>query len=240
MLGDLPRYVLADLGDRLAAGHGHDTTGTHPDGAPRVAPADDPTSTRWVSISADPAATGVAIRDAGTNPDHMIIIEAVGYGRYGRQRHRLDLDVLCAIGQVAGTHQESRYAVGEWLAAERATHVDVRPADVVDDYPRAYLGAFPSELDHTLHRMAELGWTTALRRAGIPQDYLDVTAIRRDWSDRDVRHIDSGTPGRIEVLRQAPPTAPDSQSGQQPQRGRLTPTTPATPAVCRTRDDVCR
>ena len=41
----------------------------------------------------------------------------------------------------------SRYAVGEWLAGEGATRVDVRPADVVDDYARAYLGAFPSELD---------------------------------------------------------------------------------------------
>ena len=62
--------------------------------------------------------------------------------------------------------------------------------------------------------MAELGWTTALRTAGIPQDYLDVTAIRRDWFDRDVRHIDSGTPGRIEVLRRVPRTEPDSQSVQ--------------------------
>jgi antirestriction protein len=87
-----------------------------------------------------------------------------------------------------------------WLHAEGATTADLSPQAVITQFADAYIGPFTRELDYTAHHMAELGWTQALQTAGIPEHYLDTDAINRDWFHRQVRHIDSGTYGRIEVF----------------------------------------
>lgn len=205
-LTDLPRHVLRQLADHRAAldGRRQDATAEtelHPDGALRVAPAADPTNTRWIHIGADlHQARDTAARACHTDPDQILIVTAAGYGQYGRTRHRLDLPMLAAMHQIADTHQVSLSAVGNWLYSEGATTADVDPANILAEFAASYLGPFDDRTAYTRHRMNDLGWTQALAAAGIPEKYLDTDAITRDWFDHDVRAVDSGTWNRVEVF----------------------------------------
>ena len=210
-LTDLPRHILRQLANHRAAldDRPQDATAEHephPDGALRIAPAADPTNTRWIRIGADlPQARDTAARACHTDPDQILIVTAAGYGQYGRSRHRLDLPMLCAMHQVADTHQVSLSAVGDWLDAEGATHVDVDPAGIPATFAGCYLGPFPDRTAYTRHRMGQLGWTQALAVAGIPQRYLDLDAITRDWFTDDVRAVGSGTWDHVEVFQRHHP-----------------------------------
>jgi hypothetical protein len=156
-----------------------------------------------VHIGADlHAAQRTVQRACDAQPEQVLIVTAAGYGTYGRDRHRLRLDVLCAMHQVAETHQVSLRTVGDWLDAEGAT-TDIDPQTIAEQFTIAYIGPFASELAYTKHRMGELGWTQALQAAAIPEDYLNTAAINRDWFAHQVRQIDSGVHGRIEVFHRA-------------------------------------
>ncbi|MDQ1247831.1 MAG: hypothetical protein QG597_2202 [Actinomycetota bacterium] len=175
-------------------------------GALRVAPSTEPTDTRWIRIGADLAHARRAVhRACHTPPEQALIITAPGYGRYGRERHRLALDVLCAMHQVAEKHHVLPATVGNWLHAEGATTTEVSPQDIADRFTAAYIGPFSDEMAYTHQRMAELGWNSALAPAGIPDSYLDVHAIKRDWCTDRVRRVESGTCGRIEVFHRGQP-----------------------------------
>jgi hypothetical protein len=205
-LADLYRHTIRDLADRRAALDGREQDAAaeyerHPGGALRVAPSADPTDTRWVLISADlDDARHTVQRACGADPDQVLIVTASGYGKYGRDRHRLSLDILCAMHQVAATHEVSLCTVGNWLAAEGATTTDITPPAVVEQFARAYIGPFTDELTYTRYRMGQLGWTSALEAAGIADRYLDSVAVNRDWFTYQVRQVDSGSSGRIEVF----------------------------------------
>ena len=204
-LGDLARHALRELADRRAAMDGHDQDALaeyedHPGGALRVAPLADPTSTRWVRIGADlQEAYRTVQRTCRAQPEQIVIVTAAGYGTYGRDRHRPRLDVLCAMHHIAEAHQVSLCTVGDWLDAEGAP-TDVQPQTIVQQFAIAYIGPFASDLAYTRHRMSELGWTQAVQAAGIPDGYLDIAAINRDWFGHQVRQIGSGVHGRIEVF----------------------------------------
>jgi len=144
-------------------------------------------------------------RACGADPDQILIVTASGYGTYGWDRHRLSLDILCAMHQVADKHQVSLCTVGNWLDAEGATTADIGPQAIVEQFAAAYIGPFDRDLDYTRHRMRQLGWTQALDAAGIPENYLDISAINRDWFSYQVRQIESGTRGRIEVFHRSQP-----------------------------------
>jgi hypothetical protein len=200
-LNDLHRHTLAALADHRAHAEGrhHDLDDAdHPDGALRVAPVGDLTRTGWLTITADPVETRRRVTAAcGTDLDQTVIITAVGYGRYGRWWHRLDLDVLTAMHQAAQTHQVPLQVVGDWLDADHATgHAadagpDAQPDPIalVRDFAATYAGTYPDQLAYTRHRMDQLGWTAALQHAGIPDRYLDLHALARDWFTEHVHAI---------------------------------------------------
>src|SRR5436309_1528653 len=90
--------------DRVDAGR---LRGVDP-GVLRVARHDDPTRTWWVRIGPDLAAARHTVGEAiGDTADHALVITAVGYGHHGDHADRLPLPLLCAMQQVAGTHQVS-------------------------------------------------------------------------------------------------------------------------------------
>jgi hypothetical protein len=213
-LGDLHRYTLADLADRAAtrnpSGTGLldevDQEWEPPPGWLRVAPNNDPTLAVWVDPGPDlPAARDALGRACDTEPDRVLVIDACGYGAYGRNRYRHRLDVLCAMRQIAATHHVGLQVVGNWLDAEGATGTaDLDPETLISQFAAAHLGPYSSQSDYALARMRELGWTQALHAAGVPDRYLDTTAITRDWFAHQVRAITAPTPagagGHIEVF----------------------------------------
>lgn len=210
-LADLPRNTLRELADRRASMDGRDDQ-THleshpPAGAIRVAALDDPTVTDWVPIDADLETSRTSIRRCGLDPERLIVITAPGYGRYGRDRHRLDLPILCAMGQLAAQHQVSTAVVGDWLGAEGATNANPGPSpeQILTGFAAAYIGAFASELDYTRHHMTELGWFAALEQAGIPDRYLDAGAVNRDWFRSRFRGISRTPHDRVDVFRRTTP-----------------------------------
>jgi hypothetical protein len=205
-LSDLPRHILRELADRRSALDGRDEqAGGESDppatGAIRVAAGEEPTVTDWITVDADLPITRETVRRAGLDPDQLIIITAPSYGRYGRERHRLDLPTLCAMRRVARDQTVSLQVVGDWLDAEGATAVDLDPQQIETGFAEAYLGPFDNERDYTHYHMAQLGWTTALRRAGIPEDYLNESAINRDFFAQQFRSIYCSTQHRAEVFR---------------------------------------
>ncbi|MDQ1250863.1 MAG: hypothetical protein QG597_5243 [Actinomycetota bacterium] len=211
-LSDLNRYALADLADRAATHNINGRAGRRPDDEPaeplpgwlRVAPTSDPTLSTWVEIHPDLETSRTAVaRACGTTPDQTLIIEACGYGAYGRDRHRHRLDVLCAMHQIAATHHVELQAIGDWLDVEGATtRNDLDPQTVIEQFTAAYLAPYPSQTDYTRARMRALGWTQALHAAGVPDQYLDTSAITRDWFNDQVRSITAttGTNRHIEIF----------------------------------------
>jgi hypothetical protein len=195
-LADLHRHTLADLADRASTrnpggadgGQPGDQEWEPPPGWLRVASTTDPTAATWVDPDPDlRTARDALARACRTEPDRVLIIDACGYGTYGRNRHRHHLDVLCAMRQIAATRSD-----------------DLDPAALIKEFAVAYLGPYSCPSDYALARMRELGWTQALHAAGIPDAYLDTTAITRDWFTDQVRAItaatSTGVGGHIEVF----------------------------------------
>jgi hypothetical protein len=213
-LADLNRYTLADLADHAATHHDHGADSRQlgveewdpPPGWLRVAPTSDPTLTTWIDLNPDlPTARDELARVCRTDPDRVLVIDANGYGTYGRNRRRHCLDVLCAMRQIAATHHVGLQVVGDWLDAEGATDTDdLNPGVLVQEFAAAYLGPYPCQADYVQARMTELGWTQALHAAGIPDRYLDTAAITRDWFAYQVRAITAATStdvgGHVEVF----------------------------------------
>ena len=129
--------------------------------------------------------------------------------------------------QVADRHRVSLRSVGDRLDAEGAP-IDLDPSRIVQEFTAAYIGAFASDRAYTRHRMAELGWTQALRAAGIPENYLNTAAITRDWFEHQVRHRST----RVSMATSRCSTAPTrtdhplgAAAGASPPTGAAHPTT---------------
>jgi hypothetical protein len=194
VLSDLPRRTLVDLADRRAGMDGRDEQAAYETNPPnpqaiRVAPADDPTVTEWVTTGGDLADAHACVRAVGLDPQRSLILSAPGYGAYGRDRHRLDLPTLCAMNHLAIEHEVSTAVVGDWLDAEGVTRVELGPEQITAAFRSCYLGSYPSTYAYTHHRMAELGWKEALAQAGIPAEFLDLSKIEARWFTTEVRAI---------------------------------------------------
>ena len=215
-LGDLGRSALRELADQRAHAEGRDQdvaaeSERHPGGALRVAPAADPTNAAWVHISADLARSRRNAQVIGrSDPEQILILTAAGYGGYGHTWHRPALEVLCAMHRISEVHGVTLSTVGDWLAGELPTDGLVDPQTIIEQFAAAYIGSFGSEVDYVGHRLAELGWPQALAAAGIPERYLDLPRIARDWFGHQVDQIRPVSPdgfmpaGHIEVFRRHP------------------------------------
>jgi hypothetical protein len=105
-------------------------------------------------------------------PEQVMIVTAAGYGKYRRDRYRLHLDVLCAIHQVADIHLVPLRTAGTgWTPKAPPPMSTRRPSS--SSSPPATSGHFASDLAYTQHR---------------------------DWFAHQVRQINSGIHGRMEVF----------------------------------------
>jgi hypothetical protein len=204
-LTDLPRHTLRQLADQRATMDGRDEQArfeTHPPAATaiRVAPAGDPTVTEWVPLGPSLCDSRRDLQAAGLDPDRALILSAPRFGRYGQRRHRLDLPTLCTMCRLAFTHNLPVAVLGDWLDKEGATTTDPGVQRLRAAFTESYLGSFPAELAYTEHRIAELGWTTALANAGIPIGYLDLAKINHCWFADEVRAVRIDPGGRIAVF----------------------------------------
>ncbi|MDP9792597.1 hypothetical protein J2S43_001109 [Catenuloplanes nepalensis] len=157
-----------------------------------VAAADDPTLTWWAGITADLTdslrhllAVTHAIDSGSTSPDtgplaQILIINASGYGDYGRKRPTFDLPTLCAIEQLAGASHLPAWAIGDWLHHEGVTATDLTAAQIVDAFTSSYAGVYDSRRAFATAERDRHGWTTALTQAGIPLHLFDLDTFSRD------------------------------------------------------------
>ncbi|MEJ3745536.1 hypothetical protein WEI85_19870 [Actinomycetes bacterium KLBMP 9797] len=212
-LGDLERYTLRELADLREARAGSRANAIaeyelDAGSALRVAAMADPTRTAWTTIGADPsdaaARLAAAVAPLGDGP--ALVISARGYGRYGRDAHRLRVDALAAMHAIADRHGVTVGVAGDWLAAEGATGTDIDPVDLPARFAGAYLGHLDSRHAYATHYMNQQRWTEGLRRLGFPERYLDVRQLEHELFTQQVRDIPADLAGsRIAVFRRVEP-----------------------------------
>jgi hypothetical protein len=185
-LADL-RDVRDSRGEEVDSGYRTDRIGMV-----RVADPALPARAWWVPVGADIAEARRRVSDA-TGTDRPLILAAHGYGDYGRNAHRVQLDVLCAINAAADVHSLTAGVVGDWLAAEGGLAPGLIPADeVVPAFAEVFVGVFSHELAYTAYRLAELGWEQALRGLGAIE-FFDSAKFNRHLFDREVRAISNSS-----------------------------------------------
>ncbi len=210
-LADLDRDTLENLADERDQREGRPAVVDDDDeamvGALRVAPLNDPTSTRWVRVGADIEAAGREVGQAvGGSAEEALIVTAVGYGHHGYQAHRLSLELICAMQAVIAAHPVSLSTVGNWIDDDHGLAGHVCPAMLSQQFADAYIGRFASRSDYTRHRMAEQGWTAILQTQGM-DPYFDVQRYERHLFSGEVTAVDldGWQPGRgIEVFHRRP------------------------------------
>ncbi|MGC5322769.1 hypothetical protein ACPXB5_29020 [Micromonospora arida] len=215
-MSNLARWVLVALADARA--EIEDTvvqSVMSQEGAVRIAPADDLTSSAAVLLDGDLAAAQASI--AKVLPvraaAEMVVIDAHGFGRYGRDSHRLPLPVLCAMRRVASTHQLPLAAVGDWLAASGGVDADVPADDLPASFTADLVGLFSHRSDYAEKHLAERGWAAALERLGMPRRYIDLAALERDLFDNDVHAVattDAAGGQAVAVFRRPVPSWPET------------------------------
>ncbi|MEV7230889.1 hypothetical protein AB0M79_28275 [Polymorphospora sp. NPDC051019] len=212
-LSDLARQTLLRLADARPDTDpaGMESVMYH-EAAVRVAVADDLTTTAATILDPDPAVAEAAIRSllptrATEPPQPLVVLDATGFGRYGRCAHRLSVPVLCAIRRIADAHRLPPAVVGDWLDANAGTDKDLPVDDLPAIFDAALVGTFSSQRAYTERHMAEQGWTDAIERAGIPDQYIHLGAVERDLFDHEVQAISTtSTTGRVvAVFRRIPP-----------------------------------
>lgn len=164
----------------------------------RVAAEDDLTSTWWTPITTDHDETLAAVRNiAGVL--QVRLIDTIGCGLYGRWPGPLDLAVLCALHQVADTHDLPPSVVGDWLVlAHRAESPD---ADTVAaGFAVAFEGSFADRHAFAEHILTRRGWRQALADVDMPERYVDHSVLLADLFGSEYRAISIAT-GGIAVFR---------------------------------------
>jgi hypothetical protein len=207
ILADLDRDTLrklADDRDHRDTPHRTDTdTRQTTPGALRVAPATDPTNTRWIRIGADlDTARSAVARAVGGSPHDAVIVTAVGYGHHGDHTHRPNLAVLCAMHTVTAAHPVSLATVGNWIDDEQGLAGQADPHLLAAQFTDAYIGRFASHRHYVEHHMQQLGWTDLLRTNGL-EPYFEHHRFERHLFTHEVTAIDvdSWQPGHgIEVF----------------------------------------
>jgi hypothetical protein len=212
VLADLDRDILEKLADQrdqregrpdMSQAHGE----AHMVGALRVAPANDPTATRWMRASVDLDQTRDSVaRALGVPAADALIVSAVGYGHHGYQAHRLSLDLACAMQATVAANGVSLATVGDWIDHDHGLGGHVDPNVLPARFAAAYIGRYASDTAYTRHLMDTQGWTELLRGSGM-QAYFDLRRYERHLFTSDVFAIDldGWHPGRgIEVFHRPP------------------------------------
>jgi hypothetical protein len=195
VLADLDRDTLQKLADQRDQREGRpDTADADSDqtmlGALRVAPATDPTSTRWVRVGADlDAARAALARVLGGNADDALIVAAVGYGHHGYHADRLSVELVCAMQTVVAAHPVSLGTLGNWIDDEHGLAGHVDPQTLPHQFADAYIGRFGSHTSYVQHRMREQGWTDLLRANGM-EPYFDRRRYEQHLFAHEVTAID--------------------------------------------------
>jgi hypothetical protein len=184
---------LAALADH-ADGRPEGGSGTPADDAgPHVLVADSarPTLTHWARISADPAVSLAHLRAiTGATDGRVLIVAAAGYGGYGTHAAVLDLDVLCALEQIAHATSLPAEVVGAWLHAESGSTCTRLSAERLPaDFRASYAGAFPGLQAFAAAERDTRGWTAALHSAGIPLVLFDLRRFAQQVFDTDAYPI---------------------------------------------------
>jgi hypothetical protein len=141
----------------------------------------------WLPINGDLATARRRVAEATGTPEPLVIT-ACGYGDYGQRAHRLGLDVLCAINQVADMHELPAAVVGTWLAIEGGLTSKVNAADLPAAFAEVYIGRFSHQQAYTAWHLDELGWTKTLRELGAWK-FLDTAAVNRHLFNEEVHAI---------------------------------------------------
>jgi hypothetical protein len=207
-LADLYRHTLGQLANLRDARDGRDDDMDHgyrPDrvGSLRVANPDEPARAWWVPITGDLHESQRHVVDA-TGTQTPIIITAHGYGQYGRDVRRPQLDVLCAINRTAVAHDLPTGVVGDWLAAEGGLAGLLNADDIAAAFADAYIGRFGHQLSYTAYRLDELGWETTLRELGAIE-FFDIHKFDRHLFTNEVRAIRDDSGGGLVVCRRHRP-----------------------------------
>ncbi|WP_020525185.1 hypothetical protein [Catelliglobosispora koreensis] len=207
-LSRLTRDALGMLARLRDARDRRDHTGSQPtatglDARVLVANSDDPTLTYWTRLNPDPAVTRRHVQTL-TGSTEPIVVEVFGYGDYGRHRAVIDVEMLCAIEELAVTHGLTATAVGDWLYAEgAATATTLTPQQVKDEFTTAFAGIFDSRPAFARAERDRRGWTRLLDQAGIPRNLFDDQTFARLLFTSDFRDITLHD-YRVAVLARAP------------------------------------
>ncbi|MGW3855796.1 hypothetical protein [Micromonospora arida] len=215
-MSDLARWVLVALADARAESEDAVVQSVMTEeGAVRIAPADDLTSSAAVLLDGDLTAARASI--ARVLPvkvaAEVVVLDAHGFGRYGRDSHRLPLPVLCAMRRIASTHQLPLAAVGDWLAASGGVDADVPADDLPAIFTAGFLGLFPHRSAYAERHLVDRGWATVLERLGMPRRYIDLEALQQDLFDNDVQAVATtdATGGQaVAVFRRPVPSWPET------------------------------
>jgi hypothetical protein len=167
-----------------------------------VADPADPTLTHWTQISADPAESLHHLRHVCAAIGPVLVVDVAGYGDYGRQRERLDVEVLCTIEALATAHDLPPSVVGDWLHAEGATTIDLTTDQITTAFTTAYAGVHGGRYAFATGERDRRGWTPALHAAGIPARFFDMKAFVEELFREAVREIDIPG-GGIAVFRRS-------------------------------------
>lgn len=159
-----------------------------------------PTLTHWSRISADPAASAEHLRQVCGTVDQVLVVAVVGYGGYGTQAAVLDLDVLCALEQIAQTAGLPAVAVGDWLHAEGGSTRRAVPADQIPaQFDASFAGVYTGQAAFATAEACTRGWITVLHAAGIPLSLFDLRGFAQLVFATDAYPIPLGD-GRIAVF----------------------------------------
>jgi hypothetical protein len=194
ILADLDRDILEGLADQRDQREGRpDTTEAHHEphmvGALRVAPADDPTATRWVRPSADLDQTRADVaRTLGIPAADALMVSAVGYGHHGYHAYRLSLELICAMQATAAANDVSLATVGNWIDHDHGLAGNADASTLPGRFAAVYIGRYTSEADYAHHRMDRQGWTGLLRDSGM-EAYFDLPRYARHLFLSDVFDI---------------------------------------------------
>ena len=195
VLADLDRDIIAELADQRDQREGRpDMSDAHGEahmvGALRVAPAGDPTGTRWIRVSADlDQARDTVARALGVPAGDAVIVSAVGYGHHGYHAHRLSLDLVCAMQATAAAHGVSLATVGDWIDHDHGLAGHVDPTVLADRFAAAYIGRYTSATAYARHVMDTQGWTELLRTSGM-EPYFELRRYERHLFTSDVFAIE--------------------------------------------------
>lgn len=175
-----------------------------------VASPSDPTLTFWTAVDPDPVTSHQHVQALTGGEGEPLIVEAFGYGDYGRHRCALTLDMVCAMEELAAANGVSVAVVGDWLYAEGAATADyLTPQQVKTVFAESFAGVHDSKVAFAAAERDRRSWTDLLATHQIPATVFDDREFARLLFAHDFRDIGMHD-YRIAVFRRA------TEQGRQP------------------------